>query len=103
MNNKTEKPHQHQRPTTVQTHSNTTRQTEGTLWLTIEEAAAYARVSTRTIRNWRKKGLPVIQQNRKLIRIIAADIDRFLLRNYSTTTPGAVASQVDAILKDLTK
>lgn len=98
MNNKTVKPHSHQPLTT-----NSPERPTGTLWLTITEAAAYARVCTRTIRNWTKKGLPCVRQSRKTIRINAADLDRFLLRSYSTIQPDAVDRQVNAILKDLMK
>ena len=72
-------------------------------WLTIAEAAIYARVCKRTIHNWRKNGLPYIKKIRKTIRILPSDIDDFLLRDYSHSNPDTVSHEVDAILKDLTK
>jgi len=48
------------------------------VWLTIKEAATYARVSPRLIRKWLKSGLKHIEMNRKVKRINVHDLDDFL-------------------------
>jgi len=51
-------------------------------WMTIEEAAAYLKVSRNTIRNYIKsKTLPSYHSGERLIRIKRIDIDTFLKKS----------------------
>jgi excisionase family DNA binding protein len=49
-------------------------------WLTQDQAAQLAKVSTKTIERWRLGGrLPFSKPGRKIVRIKRTDLDRLLL------------------------
>lgn len=69
-------------------------------YVTIDRAAKYASVSTRTIKRWVKAGLPVYQgtaRGRVLIR--PSDIDTYLTRKQAVQVDLSV--MVEQVLRDL--
>jgi excisionase family DNA binding protein len=68
-----------------------------TNWLTINEAAKYARVSGRTIRNWMKGGLKYSRIG-GLVRIDSIWIDEFLNKHLEDNDKG---KEIDMIVQEV--
>ena len=73
------------------------------VWLTIEQAAAYAGVSKRTIRNWIDTGLDHRRLNHQFVRIHPGSIDDYLRRKHVAKDASVIKSRVDAAVKAICK
>lgn len=94
---------QKQQSSSGRSRSDKPKSSRTTGWLTIAEAAEYVGLGTRTIHNWRKKGLKFSKHGSKVVRIRAEDIDEFLFSGYSDHHPDLVDLNIDSIIKSLTK
>jgi hypothetical protein len=54
-------------------------------WLRLEDAAAYAGVTARTLRNWEAAGLAVYRPTRRSAMVRKSDIDAFIMGRASGT------------------
>lgn len=68
-------------------------------WANVKNAAKYADVSERTVRNWLKEGLKHSRLNAKTIRIQYSDIDDFL--EQFQVDGHIVDNIVDSVFSDL--
>ena len=68
-------------------------------WANVKNAAKYADVSVRTLRDWLKEGLKHSRLNAKTIRIRYSDIDEFLQQFQASDH--FVDDIVDAVMRDL--
>lgn len=60
-------------------------------WLRLEDAAAYAGVTARTLRNWEAAGLPVYRPTKRSAMVRKSDIDSFIMGGASGTVSSGKA------------
>ena len=65
-------------------------------YMSLEDAAAWAGVSPRTLKRWFRRGLPTYQAGpREKVLVRPGDIDQFLTRNQAPTRDlGAMVEEV---------
>lgn len=81
--------------------ASTTQTTQ--VWLTIGQAATYAGVSQRTIRNWIDDSLEHRRLNHQFVRVHPNSIDEYLHRKHVTKDATVIKRRVDAAVKDICK
>lgn len=80
-------------------HNGSTTASSHREWLRIKEAANYAGVSARTIRNWMDDGLVYRRLNHQFVRIHPNSIDDFLQRKHVDKDVTVAKKRVDNAVK----